>query len=360
MEALSDSQKKLYWFSTFGEISVTEQTYIDKQDGKLRRPFQASAQIRCRGYSRPLQRAITDFGADDAFGRVAKKLREHYGITLAGNAILTITERHARAITAIDVMPTLRPSAVPLTLVAEVDGSMIPIVETTAGTDGLTDRRKTRKLLWKEAKLALVRRANEVDPVIAVTLGDPASSGEALKQLAQAVGFAADSRVHGLGDGAPWIAEQMEFQFGLQAGYLLDFYHLCDYLSAAATVCDKENPGAWMTLQKEQLKTGHLSEVIRTLRPFVEPDVIPSEEAPVRQCYRYIINRPGQFKYLEALAANLPIGSGEVESAHRYVIQKRLKLAGAWWSKDNAQAMLNLRAVRANGCWDRYWDAIAA
>jgi hypothetical protein len=35
------------------------------------------------------------------------------------------------------------------------------------------------------------------------------------------------------------------------------------------------------------------------------------------------------------LAAGLPIGSGEIESAHRYVIQNRLKIAGAWWKMEN-------------------------
>jgi hypothetical protein len=56
----------------------------------------------------------------------------------------------------------------------------------------------------------------------------------------------------------------------------------------------------------------------------------------------------------------LPIGSGEVESAHRYVIQKRLKLSGAWWTSENAQVMLNLRVTRANGGWHQYWDKLAA
>lgn len=288
------------------------------------------------------------------------KLREHYGITLGESAIMTITEQHARAMTTEDTIPAPRPSAVPLTLVTEADGSMIPIVETRTGTEESADRRKARTLLWKEAKLALVRRSNEVDPLVAVTLGDPVAAGESLKRLAQAAGLRADSRIHGLGDGAFWIAEQIEIQFGTQGSYLVDFYHLCDYLAAAAPVCGQNGPDTWITLQKERLKTGQLSEVIAALRPFVEPDAVPSEDAPVRQCYRYILNRPGQFRYAQAIAANLPIGSGEVESAHRYVIQKRLKLAGAWWRKDNAQAMLNLRAARANRCWDRYWDSLAA
>ena len=338
---------------------MTEQIYIGKDDGKLRRPFQASAQIRCRAYSRPLQRVITDFGADHAFGRVTGKLREHYGIDVPQGAIVAMTEAHAQGISA-GMMPTLRPSAVPLTLVAETDGSMIPVVETQAVCGGPTDLRKTRKLSWKEAKRVLVRRSDEVEPVFAVTLGDATAAGTCLKQLAVASGLNEKSRVHGLGDGAPWIAEQMERQFGAQGGYLVDFYHTCDYLAAAAKICGKDYPEAWVALQKERLKTGQLSAVMDALSPCLEPDTLAADEAPVRRCYRYIANRPDPFKYREAIAANLPIGSGEVESAHRYIIQKRLKLPGAWWKKDNAQAMLNLRTARANHCWNPYWDALAA
>jgi len=49
------------------------------------------------------------------------------------------------------------------------------------------------------------------------------------------------------------------------------------------------------------------------------------------------------------------IGSGEIESGHRHVIQKRLKLAGAWWKQTNAQAMLNLRCARTNNQWSHHW-----
>jgi hypothetical protein len=64
--------------------------------------------------------------------------------------------------------------------------------------------------------------------------------------------------------------------------------------------------------------------------------------------------------YKTAIEQNLPIGSGEVESAHRYVIQKRLKIAGAWWEKENARDMLALRILRANNKWDDYWSRRAA
>lgn len=60
--------------------------------------------------------------------------------------------------------------------------------------------------------------------------------------------------------------------------------------------------------------------------------------------------------YAAALKADLPIGSGEVESGRRSVIQARLKLSGAWWQEETADHMLALRILRANDEWDAYWS----
>jgi len=344
---------------TFGEITVEEQTYLSREGGKLCRPFQGSAGISCRAYSTRLQRVIADFGADLPFARVSEKVQEHYGIRIATGAAATITEYHAARITEADMTPERRPASGAMTLIAETDGSMIPVVQTgTTDGEGSMDRRKTRKVFWKEGKLSLIRRADEINPTFAVTLGDAAAAGSDLMRLAVAAGFDQRSRVHGLGDGAPWIEDQMEQQFGAQGAYLVDFYHVCDYL-AAAKVCAANDAG-WMERQKDHLKTDRLPLVMATLAPFQEPASVPAELAPVRACYRYLVNRPGQFEYQAAIKAGLPIGSGEVESAHRYVIQKRLKLPGAWWIPDHAQSMLNLRVTRANGGWHRYWNALAA
>jgi len=40
-----------------------------------------------------------------------------------------------------------------------------------------------------------------------------------------------------------------------------------------------------------------------------------------------------------AIAQDLPIGSGIVESARKHALQKRLKLTGAWWCMQHAQSM---------------------
>lgn len=81
------------------------------------------------------------------------------------------------------------------------------------------------------------------------------------------------------------------------------------------------------------------------------------EETSVEKCYRYIANRENSLDYKSALDNGLPIGSGEIESSHRYVVQKRLKIAGAWWKPETVEHMLSLRTLRANGDWNRYWGA---
>jgi hypothetical protein len=54
----------------------------------------------------------------------------------------------------------------------------------------------------------------------------------------------------------------------------------------------------------------------------------------------------------------LPIGSGEIESAHRYVFQNRLKIAGGWWKLENLKKMIALRVLRANAGWADYWSNV--
>ncbi len=111
-----------------------------------------------------------------------------------------------------------------------------------------------------------------------------------------------------------------------------------------------------MKQQKQRLKRNQVKTVLTALKPHLERENLPDERAPVRACYRYLINRPGQFNYQNAIQDDLPIGSGEIESAHGYVIQERLKLSGCWWKLENAMTMLALRVLRTNGDWDSYWQ----
>jgi len=334
---------------------VSEQLFW--QEGHVIRPFCRAAGVSCRGYSQPLQRRLTDFGADLAFGQVPAKLKEHYGIEVPVSAVRTITEAQARHIHAQEHVQTTPPAQGVEWVIAETDGSMIPIVDTAPLERGAAggDRRKTRQVRWQEARLSLAHAQGSVTPRFAATFAEPDVVGEQLRDCAVRVGFGPTSRVHSVGDGAPWIVNQVKRVFGPQGRYLVDFYHVSEYLAAAAPRCAPDTPTQWLAHQQAQLKQSEVAGVQGALAPYLEAPEVADSAAPVRGCARYLANRPGQFDYQQALAANLPIGSGEIESAHRYVIQQRLKLAGAWWTEETAADMLALRTLRANGGWNQYW-----
>ena len=304
---------------------------------------------------------MVDFGADDPFAGAAQKLKEHYGIDVPVDTVRTTTEKHGSVIQIHTPLETVMPERPGVDqLIAELDGSMIPTVETApvGDTTEKIDRRKTRKLGWKEARLCLVHPPGSVTPFFGATFGGPDEAGQHLMHCAIQAGAGIHTKFHCVGDGASWIASQAEQQFGLQARYLIDFCHLCEYLAPAAErIAGKDKP-AWMAQQKQKMKENQTVAVVESLRPFLEDETVPETDAPVRACHRYITNRPTQFDYQTAMQLGLPIGSGEIESAHRYIMQARLKIAGAWWKLDNAAKMVALRVARANQHWNSYWNTL--
>lgn len=302
----------------------------------------------------PLQRVITDFGADPAFAEVPKKLYEHYGAGIPVSTARNITEFHAEQIHLQKTVETIPTTAGCLQQIAEIDGCMLPIVTVNEESG---DKRKQKKLHWQEARLALVHEQGSATPKFDATFqGSVDNAGQALLNCAVAAGLGTQTQVHGVGDGALWIANQTEDKFGVQGSYLIDFYHICEYLAGAAKTCAPDDNKAWMETQKGLLKNNDYAIVIEHLAPYLEADEIEETQAKVRACHRYLSNRVGQLDYKGAIEKGLPIGSGEIESAHRYVIQKRLKLSGAWWKAANVEPMLALRVVRANDGWDEYWE----
>ena len=345
-------KKRIYWYTTFGEVSIYESRFTKNQ--KLHRPFSYSADVYCRAYSEPLQRRMTDFGADESFAKAAAKMEEHYGIVVPTSAVRTVTEKHAKAMSALPLDTKFPLNSGNDYIIAETDGTMIPIVNCDKKPGKANaDNRKNRETCWKEGRLCLAYSQGSIDPFYSATMGQPDEAGDHLLHSAINAGLGSDSLVHCVGDGAKWIANQVDRVFDKQGSYLIDFFHLCEYLAPAAENSNDETKT--YTESKTMIQDGKLSEVVEQLRPNIEPNEIEDQNAPVRKCIRYIENRPGQFEYPNAIKNDLPIGSGRIESAHRYIIQARLKLTGAWWRKDIANNMLALRTLRANKLWEKYW-----
>jgi len=89
----------------------------------------------------------------------------------------------------------------------------------------------------------------------------------------------------------------------------------------------------------------------------VEEGAQPSPaQARAGQLAKHLTRFKDCLHYEAYKAADWPIGSGEIESAHRQIPQPRLKIAGACWHPDTINPMLALRVARANGWWPDYWE----
>ena len=324
------------------------------------RPFSVAAEVKCRDYSKPLQRVLVDFGAEESFGRAVERVREHYGIKVPQSAIREQTEFHGAALAAAaePLLTQLGPAAGVELLITETDGSMIPIVSTGVEVEGkpVADQRKGRALSWQEARLCLAREPEKVTARYGACLGKAEQAGAVWLDCVVRAGAGAQTHLHCVGDGALWIAAQSEARFGEQASYLCDFYHVSEYLAAAAVPLVGSQSKPWLGWAQGLLKEQRLSEVLAELAPKLEPPGVKDDKAPIRACFRYLDKRQDQLNYRSAIEVGLPIGSGEVESGHRSLIQERLKISGAWWLEENVPKMLALRVARANGEWQSYWQ----
>lgn len=143
--AVRHIQKKVCWPTTFGAVTVTEQILRLNRRGAELRPFCREAQVHPRGYSRCLQRVLTDFGAAVSFGQAVQRVQEQDAITVPEAAVRDHTLRHGRAIATL--APT--PPATPVDqLITQIDGSLIPVMQPGPGADA----RQGRQLFWREVR----------------------------------------------------------------------------------------------------------------------------------------------------------------------------------------------------------------
>jgi hypothetical protein len=139
-----------------------------------------------------LQRAIVDFAADTPFAQVALKLREHDGFEIGESTIQRVALGHAQAIFEADRSSPQCPHAPGRhqRIVAQIDGGMVPIVEPDAEQK---DKRKGKKLSWREAKISLAHAKGSRTPVYGGGIeGGVEEAGRRLLACAVRAGFGAD------------------------------------------------------------------------------------------------------------------------------------------------------------------------
>lgn len=148
---------------------------------------------------------------------------------------------------------------------------------------------------------------------------------------------------------------------GVDITIQLDIVHVLEYLWRAAYAFHPESsPEAekWVEDRLLALLSGRSAgEIAKSLRTMIVRHGLDAKAAkPVVKCASYLVNNTRWLHYDRALADGLPIATGVIEGACRHLVQDRMGRTGARWSLTGAEAVLRLRALRASGDFDDYWQ----
>jgi len=163
-----------------------------------------------------------------------------------------------------------------------------------------------------------------------------------------------------INDGAVWIANWIQINYP-DATDILDFFHSSEYLHDFSKVLYTRKGQAtqkeeWIDKQISRLLNDEVGQVILEIEQL---DLKGKKKQEAQQkIVTYYKNNEHRMLYKTYRDRGLLIGSGPIESAHRFVLQKRMKQSGQKWTKKGGQAIANLRVVYLNNQWDRVINLI--
>ena len=80
----------------------------------------------------------------------------------------------------------------------------------------------------------------------------------------------------------------------------------------------------------------------------------PAQREMLKTTVDYYRRNSPYMHYDQYLLNGWPIGTGVVEGACGHLVKDRMEQSGMRWTKQGAQSLLDLRAVRINDDWDAY------
>jgi hypothetical protein len=147
---------------------------------------------------------------------------------------------------------------------------------------------------------------------------------------------------------------------GITVTIIVDLIHVTEYLwDAAWCLFPKASPdaGAWVRARTAQILDGGpagAAAVAAALRQAAAGRG-KTRRATAARTAGYLQAKAPHLDYPTALAAGWPVATGVIEGACRHLVKDRMDITGARWGVQTAEAILQLRALTANGDFDTYW-----
>lgn len=311
-------------FTTLGQIEIDKRhSFSEGKNG-----FQISPRM---------QEIMVYAGQLDCYGKSHEVIKQFLDVEVNPAQVYRVTDTYGQALgKTVNEEKTLPPVKQQETLYVEADGSMV----------------LTREESWKEVKVGRIFESTDCiksdekpgwikQSQYVAHLGDHRSFIDQMGSLGERLVF--------ISDGAPWIRNWVTDTFP-HAVSILDYYHASQYLYSFADAYfdTKQKAGKWVYRQQSHLLKGKVTLVMNNIRKLT-----PSSPEAKKILDYYAANQDRMdYKKYQKIGCGI-IGSGAIESAHRTVVQKRMKLSGQRWSKKGAQNMLNLRVTEMNRQWHK-------
>ena len=223
----------------------------------------------------------------------------------------------------------------------------------------------TGKTRWREIKVGVLARLGQhrtrLGQIVTrlqhrrlvAVLGDiealsPRLWGEAVRQ-----GILHAPHVVWLSDGGRGLWRLFEERFADHVRGILDFYHAAQQLwKGAAAWLDGRATRArrWFVWARHRLRHGMPDGVLADLDDALAVEGLPATACDtVRTVYAYLKRHREHIDYAQYKELGLPLGSGMVESACKWLIQQRFTGVGMRWSENGFNHLLHLRLAWVNG-----------
>lgn len=340
--------------------------------------------VKHEGRSEAVNAALVDFGSDHSFEQAAAIFQRHYKFLISESTIRRLTEatgkkaeqfiqdklaayEEADEAQKFDQSLTSTEPA-PKIISMGFDGSMVrtgTLHNVSASDEFLEGQLKTptgrskkkRKEEWKDVRLGYVKDDKEDHKKLFVGgKKDFSTLTKDLFNLGLSLGMNEYTIPVATCDGGQGLYEALDNQFqDLQ--FILDYYHFREHLYATAAEMNLygDSKEKWIEEKSNLAWEGQAEKLIKDL----EVEYERTQVDKVRQLAAYIERFKKCIDYKSYKEKGYSIGSGESESAHKYITQKRLKLPGTWWLPENVNPMLALRIVKQNGWWDEFWNTLS-